>query len=89
MLDDDGAVQDSQTTRRMGMHAGVGAELTLSRRLAMFGDYRYRFIRFGDPEAGVATAPGALPLPGTIGLQERMKLHHEGSMWTFGVLLNF
>ncbi len=88
-LDAADAVIDTETTRRIGGHAGVGAELRLSRRLAVHGDYRYTFIRAGDPEPGTPTAPGALPLPGTIGLQERMSLNHEGSMWTLGVTVNF
>lgn len=89
LLDASDAAVDTETARRTGGHAGVGAELRLSRRLAVHGDYRYTFIRAGDPDPGTPTAPGALPLPGTIGLQDRMTLHHEGSMWTFGVTVNF
>jgi hypothetical protein len=88
-LDGDGAVEDSDTTRRMGAHAGVGAELRVSRRLAVHGDYRYTFLRLGEPDDGTPTAPGALPLPGTRGLQDRMKLRHEGSMWSFGLTMLF
>lgn len=90
-LDAGGEVVASTSERRFGTHAGLGAEIAVSRRVSLFGDYRYRFIRFGDldPDEAATTAPGALPLPGTIGLQERLKLHHEGSMWTFGLLFNF
>jgi opacity protein-like surface antigen len=88
-LDAGGAVLDTVTDRRMGTHAGLGAELMLSRRLSVYGDYRYTFLRFGEPDDGTPTAAGALPLPGTIGLQEQFKLRHEASMWTFGVTVNF
>jgi hypothetical protein len=88
-LDAGDAVIASETTGRMGGHAGVGAELHLSRRLALNGDFRYTFIRVGEPDDGTPTAPGAVPLPGTRGLQDRMTLRHEGSMWSFGLTINF
>jgi len=88
-LDADDSVLASETTRRMGVHAGVGGELQLARRVSVHADYRYTFLRYGDPAADTPSAPGALPLPGTIGLQERLKLHHEGSMWNVGLTLTF
>jgi hypothetical protein len=53
----------------------------------VFADYRYTFIHFGDPQAN--TAPGAVPIPGTSSVQQRLKLSHQGSMWTTGVTLSF
>lgn len=88
-LDAEDGVLASETTRRMGVHAGLGGEVQLSRRVSVHADYRYTFLRYGEPAADTPSAPGALPLPGTIGLQERLKLHHEGSMWNFGLTVTF
>jgi hypothetical protein len=81
-------VVESGTTRLFGYHAGLGGELRLGRHAALHADYRYTFIRFGteDAEGG---EPGAIPIPGTIGLQERLRLSHRGSMWTGGVTMYF
>ncbi len=72
---------------KMGYHAGVGAEVRVHPRASVPGDYRYTFIRFGDDSGN--TAPGAVPIPFTQSLQERLKLSPEGSMWTTGVTFHF
>lgn len=86
---DENAEVESATTRRFGYHAGVGGEVRLGQRAAVHVDYRYTFIRFGTPPEGTTTAPGAIPVPGLLSLQERLKLSHEGSMWTTGVTFFF
>lgn len=80
--------EEATTTRRVGYHAGLGGEIRVGRHAAVHVDYRYTFIHVGDQE-DVETSPGAVPLPGLRGLQEKLKLSHEGSMWTTGVTFYF
>jgi len=82
------AVRATTTTRRIGYHAGLGAQIQVHRRAAVHLDYRYTFIRFGDQPAGT-TEPGAIPIPGLVGLQDKLKLSHEASMWTTGITFFF
>lgn len=83
-------IVESVATRRTGYHAGVGGEIWFGRHATLHVDYRYTFIRFGKPgEEAAATQPGAIPIPGLGGLQDSLKLSHEGSMWTSGVTLYF
>ena len=84
----DNLVVDSATTRTFGYHAGLGGELRLGSRASVHLDYRYTKIRFGD-SGGADTEPGAIPIPGLFGLQEKLKLSHEGSMWTSGLTIFF
>ena len=37
------------TEQKFGLHLGVGAEIFLGRHAAIFADYRFRFVKFGDP----------------------------------------
>ena len=83
--DDPGDI-DSETTRRMGWHAGVGAELRLHRRFGLFGDYRYTFLNFGDNDDADANPSST---PGLIPFAEQLRLSHEGSMWTWGATFYF
>lgn len=74
-------ILDSSLERRIGWHAGFGAELKLGRRAGVFVDYRYQFINFSrneDPEAD-SIIPGL----------ERVKFSHQGSMWTSGFAFYF
>jgi hypothetical protein len=80
-------VSETSTTK-MGYHAGLGGELMLGRRAALHLDYRYTFIHFGD-QGTTPTSGGAIPVPGLISLQEKLKLSHEGLMWTTGVVVYF
>lgn len=76
-------IVDEETTRKMGYHGGFGAEVRVHRRFGLHGDYRYTMIHFGDddPEAPVVAGfiPGA----------ERLKLTHDGSMFTWGATFYF
>ncbi len=83
----DGVAVESRTVRKMGYHAGLGGELRLGRRVGLHGDYRYTFIGLGGGAEG--TAPGAVPIPGLAGLQQRLGLSHKGSMWTWGATFYF
>lgn len=83
-----GAVVDEQSTRKMGYHAGFGGELRIHRHVGLYGDYRYTMIRFGSDEAETA-ANGAAPFPGWIPFAERLKMTHEGSMFTWGASFYF
>ena len=76
------------STTKMGYHAGLGGELMLGRRASLHLDYRYTFIHFGA-QGTTPTAGGAIPVPGTTGLQEQLRLSHEGAMWTTGVVVYF
>ena len=79
-------IQD-ETTREMGYHGGFGGEVRVHRRLGLHGDYRYTMIRFGDE--GNSTTPGASVIPGWIPGAERLKLSHQGSMFTWGATFYF
>jgi hypothetical protein len=87
-IDDTEHVAD--VSRRTGFHSGIGVDLALGRRAAVYLDYRYTFVRYGgSEEERAAREPGGLPLPGTGGLQNRLRLSHQGSMVTTGLMLYF
>ncbi|MGE3277919.1 MAG: outer membrane protein [Vicinamibacterales bacterium] len=96
-LDADQLVVDTTTTRKMGWHAGVGGEIRVHPRVSLYGDYRYTFIRFGDggdnsvqpPLAPPSSGSTVTPLPGFIPFSDRLKLSHQGSMWSWGVMVRF
>ena len=79
-IDLTGVPSEPVTERRSGAHLGFGAELFLGRHAAVVVDYRYRFVRFGSPEAD------EMPV-GVPGLRSR--LSHQGSMWTSGLAFYF
>lgn len=79
-LDLAGAPTATVSERKAGTHVGFGAELFLGRRAAFVLDYRYRFVRFGEPENGETP----VELPGLGG-----RLSHRGSMWTSGLAFYF
>lgn len=85
---DGSAVRETTTARKVGYHAGLGGELQVHPRAVVHLDYRYTFIRLGAQPPGT-TEPGAIPIPGLMALQEKMKLSHEGSMWTTGITFFF
>jgi opacity protein-like surface antigen len=76
---------ESVSTRKTGYHAGLGADIWMGRRATLHLDYRYTFIGFGGDES----EPGVLPLPGLGGLQDKLNLSHDGSMWTTGLTIYF
>jgi len=81
LMGPENVILDSSLERRIGWHAGFGAELKLGRRAGVFLDYRYQFVKFSrndDPEAD-SVIPGL----------ERIKFSHQGSMWTSGVAFYF
>lgn len=88
-----GPVQaQTTTTRKMGYHGGLGAEIRVHRRIGLYGDYRYTFLRFGADETsnsgGTADQrPGTTP--SLIPFAERLRMSHEGSMWTWGLTVHF
>ena len=73
---------DEETTRRFGYHAGLGGDLRLTRHIGLYGDYRYTFLNFGDDDDTGST-------PSLIPFAERLKLSHEGSMFTWGAVIYF
>lgn len=77
-------VQESETTRKMGYHAGFGAELLLHRHVGIYGDYRYTMLGFGDDDDDEESST-----PSLIPFAERLKLSHEGSMFTWGATFYF
>jgi len=76
-----GTVLSSTMTRKSGIHLGGGAELFLLRHAALFADYRFRFVKFGEPEED--SEP--INVPGL----KNLELSHRGSMWTAGMALYF
>ena len=85
-------VLESTTTRRVGSHAGFGAEMRLGRRAALHADYRYTFLRFGaaDPLKS-DTIAGAIAKShlSDSGSGARFLPSYEGSMWTAGLTVYF
>jgi len=78
----------STTDRKIGVHLGFGAELFIARHAALYGDYRYRFVRFGAPTDAAdqpINIPGGSLVPGL----DKVKLSHQGSMWTGGIAFYF
>jgi opacity protein-like surface antigen len=85
-----GAVLEGATTRKMGYHAGLGGELRLGRHAAVYLDYRYTFVRFGDRDDGAPEGPPparAVPVVGD--LTGAIGLSHRGSMWAGGLTVYF
>jgi hypothetical protein len=78
----------STTEKKVGWHLGAGAEIKVAPHAAFFADYRFRFVRFGEPSTPTQEA---IHIPGTtvVPVLERVKLSHEGSMWTTGVAFYF
>ncbi len=68
-------IEGEETTRKMGYHAGFGAELRAHRRVGLYGDYRYTMIGFGgDDDSGFL--PGCDPRLGTPqALPRGIRLH--------------
>jgi hypothetical protein len=92
----DRRVETASGTRTFGYHAGLGGEIRAGRRAAIHMDYRYTFIHFGagdetgttGPTAGAGSATG-FSVPGLSFVADRLRLSHEGSMWTGGVTIYF
>jgi len=86
-------IVDEETTRKIGYHAGFGGELRVQRHLGLYGDYRYTFIHFGDDlssSAPIGAQPSREPLlPSWVPFAERLKMSHEGSMFTWGATFYF
>ncbi len=87
-----GKTVESVSARKMGYHAGFGAELRIARHAGVHADYRYTMVHFGDGTA--ATAPSAakalsVTKLGTDGLASRFMPSYDGSMWTAGVTFYF
>jgi hypothetical protein len=85
-------VIDSTTTRRVGTHAGFGAEVRMGKRAAFHADYRYTFLRFGgsDPIKSdtIAGAIAKSHLTDT-GSGIHFLPSYQGSMWTTGMTFYF
>jgi hypothetical protein len=75
-------IETDETTRKMGYHAGFGAELRVHRRVGFYGDYRYTMLGSGDDDDSGF-------LPGWIPGSERLKLSHQGSMFAWGANFYF
>lgn len=72
-----GAVTASDSSRRIGYHAGLGGELKLGRHAGVHADYRYTFLKFGSGDDDDGS------------LASRFRPSYEGSMWTAGMTLYF
>jgi len=80
-LDGIGTVTSTSVQRRIGWHLGAGAEIRLFRHAFLYADYRFRFVKFGEPPEGSAPVPGS----SLVGV----KVSHQGSMWTSGIQFCF
>ncbi|HEX5474866.1 MAG TPA: outer membrane beta-barrel protein [Vicinamibacterales bacterium] len=74
-LASDGGTADSTTTRKMGYHAGFGAEVLAGKHVGLGADYRYTFVHFGGNDSG--------------GVLHSVVPSYRGSMWTAGVTFYF
>jgi opacity protein-like surface antigen len=85
-------VVDSTTSRRLGTHAGFGAEVRVGKRAAFHADYRYTFLKFGgsDPIKSdtIAGAIAKSHLTDT-GSGIHFLPSYQGSMWTTGMTIYF
>ena len=85
-------VIDSTTARRVGTHAGLGAEVRMGKRAAFHADYRYTFLKFGgsDPIKSdtIAGAIAKSHLTDT-GSGVHFMPSYQGSMWTTGMTIYF
>ena len=87
-LDANGLVTASTTEKKIGWHLGAGAEIRITKHVAFFADYRFRFVKFGqttDPDQQPIPIPGTTIFP----VLQNVKLSHEGSMWTSGMAFYF
>jgi hypothetical protein len=88
------SVEEAETTRKMGYHGGFGAELRVHEHVGLYGDYRYTMIRFGDSDeealqSGMSQEQSSSARPKWIPFAERLKMSHEGSMFTWGATFYF
>jgi hypothetical protein len=88
------SVEEAETTRTMGYHGGFGAELRVHKHVGLYGDYRYTMIRLGDsdedaPQTRTSQQQSSATLPTWIPFAERLKMSHEGSMFTWGATFYF
>lgn len=82
----------STSTRRVGSHAGFGAEMRMGKHAALHADYRYTFLRFGDADPIESdTIAGAIAKSHLSGSDQgpRFLPSYEGSMWTAGLTIYF
>ena len=75
------------TEQKFGIHLGLGAEVSLGGHAAIFADYRFRFVKFGDP--GIDDQPVNIPGSSFIPGLDKFTVSHQGSMWTSGVAFYF
>ena len=83
-----GVVAISTSQKRTGWHVGAGAEFIIAKHVGVFVDYRFRFVKFGDPTSGDEEHI-QIPGEGTFPVLQNVKLSHEGSMWTSGLMFYF
>jgi opacity protein-like surface antigen len=84
--------EESTTTRRVGSHAGFGAEMRMGKHAALHADYRYTFLKFGgDDPIESDTISGAIARAHLSGNDQgsRFLPSYEGSMWTAGLTIYF
>jgi hypothetical protein len=75
-----------ETTREMGYHLGLGAEIRFHRRFGMYGDLRYTKLGFGRDDDDL---DGDQNVPGWIPGASLLKLSHEGSTFVWGANIYF
>ena len=82
-----GNVISTTTERKIGWHLGAGLELKVARHASLFADYRFRFVKFGQPDSG--SSPITIPGSSIIPALSEVHLSHQGSMWTSGMAFYF
>jgi opacity protein-like surface antigen len=83
---------DSTTARRVGTHAGFGAEVRMGKRAAFHADYRYTFLKFGGTDPIKSdTIAGAIAKSHMTDTGSGIHFFpsYQGSMWTTGMTIYF
>jgi opacity protein-like surface antigen len=80
-VDPTGEAVGGVRTQKTGWHLGGGLEILFTRHVGIYGDYRFRFVRFGTPD------PDSEPID--IPFVDSVRLSHKGSMWTGGLSFYF
>jgi opacity protein-like surface antigen len=83
---------ESSSSRKMGYHAGFGAELKIGRHAGVHADYRYTMVHCGDGTTKASLGSGAAATGTSIvtrTLASRLLPTYDGSMWTAGFTVYF
>ena len=82
-----GQVTATDSSRKMGYHAGFGGELKVGGHAGVHADYRYTILHFDDSNPRDSLRGWVQRLTGA--LASRFLPSYDGSMWTAGLTFYF